>query len=66
MPKFYYIHFNKKSKVKPLSIPAESEDKLQNKSDSDDEEYIISETDEEILKVKLRRKSLKVIQTISK
>ena len=41
--------YSKKSEVKPLPIPAESEDVLQNKSDSDDEEYIQSETEKEII-----------------
>ena len=41
--------YSKKSKVTPLTIPAESEDELQNENDSDDEEYIQSETEEEII-----------------
>ena len=41
--------YSKKSEVTPLPIPAESEDELQNKSDSDDEEYIQSETEKEII-----------------
>ena len=67
--------YKKKSEVTPLPIPAESEDDLQNESDSDDEEYIQnetveeiieSETVEEIIESELRRKSLKVIQTMSR
>ena len=41
--------YNKKSKVTPLPIPRESEDELQNESDSGDEEHIPSETEEEII-----------------
>ena len=41
--------YNKKSKVAPLPIPAQSEDELQNDSDNDDEEYIPSETEEKII-----------------
>ena len=37
----------------PLPIPAESEDELQNESDSVDEEYIQSETEEEIIQSKI-------------
>ena len=58
--------YKKKSEVTPLPIPAESEDDLQNESDSDDEEYIQNETVEEIIESELRRKSLKVIQTMSR
>ena len=58
--------YEKKSEVTPLPIPAESEDDLQNESDSDDEEYIQNETVEEIIESELRRKSLKVIQTMSR
>ena len=41
--------YDKKSKVTPWPIPTESGDELQNESDSDDEEYILSETEEEII-----------------
>ena len=58
--------YKKKNEVTPLPIPAESEDDLQNESDSDDEEYIQNETVEEIIESELRRKSLKVIQTMSR
>ena len=58
--------YKKKSEVTPLPIPAESEDDLQNESDSDDEEYIQSGTVEEIIESELRRKSLKRIQTMSR
>ena len=67
--------YKKKNEVTPLPIPAESADDLQNENDSDDEEYIQSEkveeiieseTVEEIIESELRRKSLKVIQTMSR
>ena len=58
--------YKKKSEVTPLPIPAESEDDLQNESDSDDEECIQSGTVEEIIESELRRKSLKRIQTMSR
>ena len=43
------IFYNKKSKVTLLPIPAESEDELQNESDSDERDYIPSETEEELI-----------------
>ena len=35
----------------PLPIPEESDDELQNERDSDDGEYILSETEEEIIAI---------------
>ena len=35
----------------PLPIPEESDDELQNERESDDGEYILSETEEEIIAI---------------